>query len=252
MQSQVPAVIPLARGQQDPIVFCVPSLVATSGPHEYVRFAKSLQDRREVVAVPAPGFARDELLPSILRAVAGAQVAAIKSYAKDRSVALVGFSTGGLLAYAVAGECAREGFAPTAVVLIDSYTMDTMWRISDRVFERMLGGEAPTRAVNDETLTAMGAYLGLLSRWAPEEPVAPTLLVKAGDPVPGISRHGDWTATWALRHAAIEVPGNHLTILEDHADTTARVVDDWLDRSRADPKRRRRRPSLSRVRSSRH
>jgi acyl transferase domain-containing protein/acyl carrier protein len=229
-ETQAPTPIPLAQGGHDPIVFCVPSLVATSGPHEYARFAKSLQNRREVVAVPAPGFRSDELLPSTLEAVAGAQAAAIKSYAKDRSVALVGFSTGGLLAYAVAGECAREGIAPTAVVLIDSYTMDTIWRIADPIFDRMLADEASESMVSDETLTAMGAYLGLLSRWAPEEPVAPTLLVKAGDPIPGVTGLGDWTATWVSRSAAVELPGSHLTILEDHADTTARVVDDWLNR----------------------
>ena len=77
--NEAPAVIPLARGPVDPIVFCIPSLVATGGPHEYARFAKSFQNRREVVAVPVPGFAADELLPSILAAAAGAQAAAIRS-----------------------------------------------------------------------------------------------------------------------------------------------------------------------------
>ena len=240
IDNEAPTVIPLAKGSADPIVFCIPSLVATGGPHEYARFAKSLQNRREVVAVPAPGFAANEMLPSILAAAAGAQAAAIKTYADGRRVALVGFSTGGLMAYAVAQECAREGIAPTSVVLIDSYTMDTMWGIADPVFERMLAGEGSESMVSDETLTAMGAYLGLLSRWTPDEPVAPTLLVKAGDPLPGVPRHGDWTASWSLRHAAVEVPGTHLTIIEDHADTTARVVEDWLVRQPQIIKRRRR------------
>ena len=70
----------------------------------------------------------------------------------------------------------------------------------------------------------------MLSTWTPDEPVAPTLLVKASDPIPGLTSIGDWTASWSLRHAAVEVPGSHLTILEDHADTTARVVEDWLVR----------------------
>lgn len=77
---------------------------------------------------------------------------------------------------------------------------------------------------------AMGMYLGMLSTWTPDEPVAPTLLVRAGDPIPGIPWIGDWRATWALRDAAIKVPGSHLTILEDHSATTARVVEDWLVR----------------------
>jgi thioesterase domain-containing protein len=248
IDKEAPTVIPLAKGGTDPIVFCIPSLVATGGPHEYARLAKSLQNRREVVAVPAPGFAANELLPSILAAAAGAQAAAIKAYADGRRVALVGFSTGGLLAYAVAQECVGEGIAPTSVVLIDSYTMDTMWGIADPVFERMLAGEGSDLMVRDETLTAMGAYLGLLSRWTPETPVAPTLLVKARDRLPGVPRDGDWTASWSLRHAAVEVPGTHLTVIEDHADTTARVVEDWLVRRPQSIKTRRRLRWMTHVR----
>jgi surfactin synthase thioesterase subunit len=245
---QAPTPIPLARGQADPILFCIPSLVASSGPHEYARFAKSFPTGREVVAVPAPGFRAGELLPSTLEAATGAQTEAIKTYAGSRRVALVGFSTGGLLAHAVARECAREGITPIAVVLIDSYTTDTMWRIADPVFKRMLAGEASESIVTEETLMAMGVYLGMLSRWTPDEPVAPTLLVKARDPVPGLIRYGDWTASWSSRHAAVELPGSHLTILEDHADTTAQLVDDWLVHHPEGTRRRRRLRSLSRVR----
>ncbi|HWH94446.1 MAG TPA: type I polyketide synthase [Baekduia sp.] len=228
IDGQAPAVIPLAAGDDDPIVFCIPSLVATSGPHEYARLAKSFQGRRTVVAVPVPGFAAGELLPSRLDAAAGALATAIKRHADGRPVALVGFSTGGLLAHAVAAECAREGITPTAVALIDSYTMETAWRVADVVIDRMLAGDGAAPTVDDDRLGAMGTYLGLLSTWTPPAPVAPTLLVKATEPVPGVVRVGDWTASWPLRHAAIDLPGTHLTILEDHVETTARAVEDWL------------------------
>jgi malonyl CoA-acyl carrier protein transacylase/acyl carrier protein len=230
MDGQAPAVVGLAGGGDDPIVVCIPSLVASSGPHEYARFAKAFAGRREVVAVPVPGFAPDALLPSRFDAAVGAQVAAIRRHAHDRRVALVGFSTGGLLAYAVAEQLAREGIAPAAVVLIDSYTASTMWPIADAVFDRMLSGEGAHPAVDDDRLTAMGGYLGLLSGWTPGEPVAPTLLVKAANPVPGMVRAGDWTASWPLRHAAIALAGTHLTLLEDNAQATADAVDDWLVR----------------------
>jgi hypothetical protein len=159
---------------------------------------------------------------------------------------LVGYSTGGLLAYAVASECAREGITPAAVVLIDSYTMDTMWEIADQVFDRMLTDEESDSMVSDETLTAVGVYVGMLSRWIPDEPVAPTLLVKASDPIPGLVADGDWAATWSLRHGAVEVAGSHLTILDDDADTAAGAVDDWLIRHPQATKRRRL-PSLPRL-----
>jgi thioesterase domain-containing protein len=249
-EDEAPAVIPLAAGEAEPVVFCIPSLIASSGPHEYARLARGFAGRREVVAVPVPGFAADELLPSMLDAVAAAQAAAIKRHADGCPVALVGFSTGGLLAYAVAAECAREGIVPAAVVLIDSYTMDTMWPTAQPVFDRMLAGDGEHPAVDDHRLMAMGAYLCLLSAWTPEAPVAPTLLVKAADPVPGVVRVGDWSASWPLRHAAIDLPGTHLTILEDHAQTTARAIDDWLARQ-PDAGPARGRPRMSAIRALR-
>jgi NAD(P)-dependent dehydrogenase (short-subunit alcohol dehydrogenase family) len=230
IERYTPAVVPLATGDDDPVVYCIPSVVASSGPHEFARFAKAFQDRREVVAVPAPGFVADELLPSMLDAAAGAQAAAIAQHAAGRRVALVGFSSGGLLAYAVADTLAQAGVTPAAVVLIDSYTMETMWPIVDPIVERMLNGEGAHPAVDDHTLTAMGAYHGVLATFKPRQPVAPTLLVKAADPVPGVVRLSDWTASWSLRHAAIDVPGTHLSLLEDDAETTARAVEDWLAR----------------------
>jgi acyl transferase domain-containing protein/thioesterase domain-containing protein len=226
--AQAPTVVPLARGEQEPILFCFPSLVAIAGPHEYARFAKAFQGRRDVVTVPAPGFGPGELLPSTLEAAVVAQATAIRRHADGRNVAFVGYSTGGVLAHAVANECAREGLAPTAVVLIDSYTMDAVWRVSDPVFDRMLASEGSHPAVSDETLTAMGAYLGMLSSWTPGKAVAPTLLVRAGDPMTGVDRNGDWQATWPQCHTTVDVPGTHLTILEERADTTARMVEEWL------------------------
>jgi NAD(P)-dependent dehydrogenase (short-subunit alcohol dehydrogenase family)/thioesterase domain-containing protein/acyl carrier protein len=249
IETQAPTVVPLAKGEQDPILFCFPSLVAIAGPHEYARFAKGFQNRRDVVAVPVPGFAPEELLPSTLDAVVGAQAAAIQRYAGEgRRVAIVGYSTGGLLAYAVASECARLGIAPSAVVLIDTYTWEAMWRVCDPVFDRMLTGEGSHPAVDEETLTAMGAYLGMLSRWTPDDMVAPTLLVTASDPMPGVLGNGDWKATWTARHMTVEVPGSHVTILEDHADTTARAVEEWLVRHPGSRARRGRFRRLNRLR----
>jgi hypothetical protein len=117
-------------------------------------------------------------------------------------------------------------------VLIDSYTMETAWPIADLVIDRMLAGDGSHPAVDDDRLTAMGAYLGMLSRWTPPTPVAPTLLIKASNPVPGAVRVGDWTATWPLRHATVDLPGTHLSILEDHVEATAGAVEDWLVRHR--------------------
>jgi thioesterase domain-containing protein len=244
---RAPEVIALAQGPEEPIVACIPSLVATAGPHEFARFAKAFAGRRDVVAVPVPGFAAGELLPSMFDAAVAAQATAILRHADGRDFALVGFSTGGLLAYAVASECAREGRPPRAVVLIDSYTAETMARITEPVFERMLAADGLGPAITEDTLMAMGTYLGQLAGWTPGARVAPTLLVKAAEPLPGVVAAGDWQATWPARDRAVEVPGTHLTVLEDHAEATAAAVEAWLAHPQGGgPRRRRRRLHLAR------
>ena len=224
----------LARGDGGPTVFCFPSVVATGGPHEYVRFARGFNDRCTTFVVPVPGFAPGQLLPETLEAAVAAQVEGIRRHVHGREIALVGHSTGGILAYAAAAACADEGLAPLAVVMIDSYTPSTMERLLDPVFERMLVDGRAQPSVVEVTLTAMGAYLRLLSEWEAPEPVVPTLLVQAAEPMVGIRSEERWRADWPARHEVLEAPGSHLTILDEHAETTARVVEDWLARAAAD------------------
>ncbi|HYZ01300.1 MAG TPA: SDR family NAD(P)-dependent oxidoreductase, partial [Candidatus Binatia bacterium] len=115
-EEQAPPVIPLSRGSEEPVMFCFPSVIATAGPHEFSRFARGFAGHREVVAMPNRGFAAGELLPSTIEAAAAAYAVAIERHANGRAVALAGFSTGGLLAYAAAVQCARDGLRPAAVV----------------------------------------------------------------------------------------------------------------------------------------
>jgi hypothetical protein len=46
--------------------------------------------------------------------------------------------------------------------------------------------------------------------------------------VQGVSENGDWRASWDFDHVTVDVPGDHFTIMEDHADEAARAVQGWL------------------------
>jgi thioesterase domain-containing protein len=83
-------------------------------------------------------------------------------------------------------------------------------------------------AVDDVRLTAMGAYLQLFEEWKPAEIATPTLLVRAAEPMPGVAADSGWQASWDRAHTAIDVPGDHFTVLEEHAESTAQAVQDWL------------------------
>jgi thioesterase domain-containing protein len=220
-EQQAPSPITLSSGSEGPVVFCFPSVIATAGPHEFSRFARGFADRCEVVTMRNPGFAAGELLPSTIEAAAAAQAVTIERHANGRAVALVGFSTGGMLAHAAGVQCARAGHRPAAVVLLDTYALDLASDLFVAVIGRMLQGGRARPALTDDTLTAMAAYFRLLMDWRPPASVAPTLLAAAAD-----QSEGD--ELWSPYDATITVPGDHLTILEDEADATARAVDEWL------------------------
>ncbi len=228
--------IPLSRGGSPPRMFCFPSIAATGGPHEYVRFAKSFRDTREIIAVALPGFEPGEPLPGSLDAAIAAHADAIRAHTEDRRFILVGHSTGGLLAYAVAAQLVQAGAEPL-VVLIDTYPTDTMAALFSAACRRMLEPEAGRPSLNDERLTAMGGYLRLLEQWDPGDAEAPTLLVKASEPLPELAANGDWQTTWSQCHATIAVQANHFTIIEDRAHLAADAVERWLASEPGRPRR---------------
>ncbi|UFR01754.1 SDR family NAD(P)-dependent oxidoreductase [Streptomyces sp. Go40/10] len=232
-----PEPVRLASGDgTEPALVCFPAVVAMSGPHQFARFAGALRGRREVVALPQPGFLPGELLPATREAVVEAQAEAVRRYAAGRPVALLGYSSGGWIAHAVAARLAADGEAPAALVLLDTYlqseTSDTLaTALTDGLFTRH-GAEAAT---DTRSLTAMGAYFRLFADWTPARPAAPTLFLRAAEALPG-TEPLPGTATgpqpsWAADATPQETPGDHFSMLEEHAGPTAQAVHAWLSRA---------------------
>nr|WP_217143047.1 type I polyketide synthase [Streptomyces sp. AC627_RSS907] len=239
---ELPAPVPVVRlceGADDdaPGLVCLPSILAISGPHQYVRFAGALRGRRGVTAVAAPGFGRGEPLPATVEAVVTAQAEAILAHTGGAPFALVGHSSGGMLAHAVAAELERVGTTVTALVLIDIYSHDieALAGIQPVLSAGMIEREDGYVPMDDTRLTAMGGYVRLFHGWQPAPVQAPTLLVRATEPMFGWSRDGDWRSSWSLPHTALDTPGNHFSVMEEHAATTARTVDAWLSAVPAAP-----------------
>ncbi|MDH6134257.1 polyketide synthase 7 [Kitasatospora sp. MAA4] len=231
--ADLPAVVLLAEGTRKPVLTCFPTVLATSGPHQFARFATGFTGRRNVSAFALPGFREGERLPANLDAMAAAAAEAAARQADGLPIALVGYSSGGLLAHAAAAVLEREGLYPEAVVLLDSYLPgdEALRRISSALMGGMgarLGDFAP---LDDTRLTAMARYLGLLDGWEPTPIKAPVLLVRPVDPVPGTPEDAAqaWRSTWPQPHTVVDVPGDHFSMIEEHAAQTARRVQDWLD-----------------------
>lgn len=79
-------------------------------------------------------------------------------------------------------------------------------------------------AVDDLTLLSLGAYTRMFRGWQPEPTGVRTLLVRATEPLPDMPER----SSWPVVHDTVDVPGHHLSVLEEHAPTTAEAIRDWI------------------------
>ncbi|TDV47981.1 acyl transferase domain-containing protein [Actinophytocola oryzae] len=218
----------LAGGDGElPRVVCVPALVALAGVAQYARLAGALRGHTEVLAVPVPGFAEGDALPASLSALVGVLADALAPL-PGRSV-LLGTSTGGLLAHAVAEELAAREVPAAGVALVDTYLMDADFVTTSGT--GLLGGLADRNsafaAPGSAGLSAMAHCFDLMWDWRPGRTPAPTLLLRAQEPLRPQQQGTGWRSTWDGATVA-DVPGNHFTVTETHASTTARALVAWL------------------------
>jgi thioesterase domain-containing protein len=223
----------LAEGSQAPALVMIPSVIAVSGPHEYVKLVKGLDGERTVLAVPLPGFLEGEPLPADMETLFETLAGEILRSDLGPDFVLGGHSSGGALAHGITGHLEAAGVFPAATILLDSY-----WPQS-KVMERMRDA-APTSSydaaeadigLDDTRLTAMAHYLDGLIGWQPSEIAAPTVLVRVADPVAELAAAAgsDWRADWELPHRTVNTPGDHFSMMTAHARATAEAVRDVLD-----------------------
>jgi thioesterase domain-containing protein len=94
-----------------------------------------------------------------------------------------------------------------------------------------------TQPLRGAELTAMAHHLQLFNDWAPTEISGmPTLLLRATERMSGQPRTGEhWQARWGPDHDAIDVPGTHLSMVDEHAASTASAIIGWLARRAVHP-----------------
>jgi acyl carrier protein len=172
---------------EGPAIVCFPAFA--SPPGEYGLLARHLPG---MWLLPHPGYDGSPV-PEDVEALIRTHAASIERL--ERPVVLLGRSTGGLVAQAVAERVRAE-----AVVLVDTHPVrDDEW-LTELPVRSALGLDEPG-------LAAMGAYTRIFLDWQRETTV-PILHLRAG-----------------------EVPGDHHSILEEHVATTADAIRTWLGRT---------------------
>ncbi|MGY1583352.1 alpha/beta fold hydrolase [Streptomyces sp. MN13] len=210
-----------------PALVCFPALVAKSGPGQFARFAGTLRGLREVVALPEPGFLPGEPLPARWEAAVEAQTEAVRRFAGGAPVALLGYSSGGWIAQAVAARLDETGETPAALILLDTYLQaETSGALATALTDGLFTRHGSDADTDTRSLTAMGAYFRVFEDWTPTGTDAPTLFLRAADALPGTQP--DAKPSWAPEATLQETAGDHFSMLEEHAGTTARAVHSWL------------------------
>ncbi|KUJ69191.1 hypothetical protein ACZ90_12635 [Streptomyces albus subsp. albus] len=226
--AEPPETMLISDGPAEPAVICVPSFLAGSGPHQFARFAAGFTRRRLVRALTLPGLGSSPLLPAGPEAAFEALADAVVRASAGSPALLVGHSIGGALAHAVAARLERRGHPVSGVVLIDTFEPEPAQR--SRVFAWAMGSvldrDHAYVDVNEAGVLAMGGYLRLFEGWAADGLGARSLLLAAKEGPPA-AEAGGWSL-WRAADTVVPVPGDHFSLLEEHAGHTARMVEEWL------------------------
>ncbi|MDN0201190.1 beta-ketoacyl synthase N-terminal-like domain-containing protein [Streptomyces sp. S.PNR 29] len=226
--------VPLSPGDRGPALLCLPPLVPVPIAMQFGAFASAYRGAGAVTALPLPGFADGgELLPRDTETMIGVQAAAVRKYLGDEPCVLVGYSSGGMLAHAVAGRLEAEGASPAALVLLDAYVLaDMPERLMRAMNYEVLDRRAHFAGLDFRGLTAMRRYMDAFAHWSPGPVRTPTLFVRPAQCVPGVPGEAlddhEWRSTWKGADTYVEVPGDHCSMMTDHVEGTARAVQDWL------------------------
>ncbi|WP_394851027.1 type I polyketide synthase [Pendulispora rubella] len=227
--------IQLAEGPAKPTLVCFPPFVAPSGPHNYARLALHFEGLLDVRAFSLPGFGDGDPLPGSSDLIIDMLAESIARNLGDRPVALVGYSSGGWFAHGVAERLEQMGVNPRAVVLLDSLSLKgERWGKVRAPLRNMAINERAFGLVTDDQLTGMAAYMVVFDGWKPNPIKTPIVVVRARECIP--EWEGDrltddfWRGSWDMPHEILEVPGDHFTIVNENANTTALAIHEWFSK----------------------
>ncbi|WP_206311634.1 type I polyketide synthase [Streptomyces sp. DASNCL29] len=221
-----PAFTPLGSGAEAPRLVCLTPLVPLAGAYTYARFAAGFRGSRTVDVLATPGFLDGEPLAESGEVLARVQTERVLARTGDDPFVLVGYSSGGLLALAMAALLSERGAALRSVVLLDTYLPppDRMDEFVAALMRGMTDRRDVVRGLTGTGLSAMAWNCDLFAEWSAAPLPVPVLSVRADVPLPA----GDGSAPVVTRADVRTTCGDHFTLLEEHASRTSALVAEWL------------------------
>jgi len=199
-----------------------------------VELGRALDGEFDLHGLTHPGFGERRDIPDSVATLVDVHADTVRKLVGDRRFVLVGNSTGGGVAHAVAERLVAAGGPPAGLILIESDHSD-QGREDKRALclveaDRGHPEELFNGFFSDQVTIASGGYVRLFEQWRPEPIPVPTLLLRAAptremldaDPA------GNWEPRWPLPHEAVDIPGDHFSVLSADARTTAAAMRTWL------------------------
>jgi NADPH:quinone reductase-like Zn-dependent oxidoreductase len=212
-----------------PKLVCVPSFMVGSGPQQFMRFAAHFEGTRDVLACSLPGFRGTDATPASWDAAIEVLAASIRRAVAGAPFVLVGYSIGGVIAHSLAAHLTAADAGPAGIVMIDTPTPEGEEETS-RVFSLVMTEilERGASSVDDADWLAMGSYMRLLAERRPVARTAPTLLIRAGEPL-GAGQADAGLPAWDISDDQVELAADHFALIEDAAAATAAAAERWLE-----------------------
>ncbi|MEU4773593.1 type I polyketide synthase [Micromonospora sp. NPDC023644] len=224
-------ILRLAEGGAPAQLVCCCTMSLLSGAHEYARLASGFRGVRNVWALPNPGFGVGEELPADLDALLRVHADTVLRAVGAGPFVLAGHSGGAMVANLLAGELERQGRTPAAVVLMDTYpaNSEVLGGWVPQLLDGMIDRDSAYTPMDDWRTTAWAGYLPLFLDWQPTEMAAPTLLVRASEPLGEWDGEEDgWRSRWPYPHEVADAAGDHFSMVADRGPELAGTVQRWL------------------------
>lgn len=212
-----------------PLLVCLNSFIPATVDLTYQRLINALGEHVDAVTIPLPGY-QEATLPATPAAATKALADTIIQCTGGHPFILLGFSTGGVMAYAVAEALVQQGVTPSSVVMIDSSTMNTSLNsILNEVMGDWLASKGEFWTYDDQGLGALAWYMTLFSQhWVPITLPAPVLLVQAMSPPRGVDQ-AKIACQWPTLTDKAMTPGRHFELLTTYVEHTSERVRQLLE-----------------------
>nr|WP_167746812.1 type I polyketide synthase [Streptomyces autolyticus] len=218
-------------------LICVAPIVPLTGPHTYFTLAGALPGDWAITCLTPPGFGTEATLPATRETLVEGLVHAVETSTDGDPadpVVLLGTSSGGILAHETARRLAERGTPVRAVVLVDTYILESpaAQGLQPQLWHALYEREHLADGYTATDLSAYAWMERLLHTWTPAPTPFPTLLLRASDPLPAPDGtdpvpHG-WQTDLPHMTTTVTVVGNHFTLVNQHAPTTAGHITEWL------------------------